>query len=59
MDSNYESINGTTYIKEKKVMNSAYGHYGHDSLPLLYLFIRVRLHNNNPTKIMLFDPLKH
>ena len=35
MDSNYESINGTMYIKEKKVMNSAHGHYGPDSLPLL------------------------
>ena len=33
--SNYESINGTMYIKEKKVMNSAYGHYGPDSLLVL------------------------
>ena len=35
MDSNYESINGATNIKEKKVMNSAYGYYEPASLPLL------------------------
>ena len=35
IDSNYESINGASYIKEKKVMNSSHGHYRRDSLPLL------------------------
>ena len=37
MDSNYETINALQwrYIKEKKVMNSAYGHYRPDSLLVL------------------------
>ena len=32
-------INQWRYIKEKKVINSAHGHYGRDSLSVLYFFI--------------------